>query len=142
MKLRSGCPLNVALEIVGDKWSLLIIRDLLNSKLSFSDFLNSKEAIAKNILSDRLKKLSKFKIVDFKHPESNKKVKLYFLTKKGLDLYPTMVELMLWSKKHSKKLVTSVKGKNVLSEIIKNGKDKYIEKRISNYISIKEREII
>ena len=142
MKFRSGCPLNVALEIVGDKWSLLIIRDLLNSKLSFSDFLNSKEAIAKNILSDRLKKLSKFKIVDFKHPESNKKVKLYFLTKKGLDLYPTMVELMLWSKKHSKKLVTSVKGKNVLSEIIKNGKDKYIEKRISNYISIKEREII
>tara|TARA_Y100000741_G_C18123665_1_gene506096 strand:+ start:176 stop:604 length:429 start_codon:yes stop_codon:yes gene_type:complete len=142
MKLRSGCPLNVALEIVGDKWSLLIIRDLLNSKLSFSDFLNSKEAIAKNILSDRLKKLMKFKIVDFKHPENNKKVKLYFLTKKGLDLYPTMVELMLWSKKHSKKLVTSVKGKNVLSEIIKNGKDKYIEKRISNYISIKEREII
>mgnify|MGYP001159655504 FL=1 len=142
MKLRSGCPLNVALEIVGDKWSLLIIRDLLNSKLSFSDFLNSKEAIAKNILSDRLKKLSKFKIVDFKHPESNKKVKLYFLTKKGLDLYPTMIELMLWSKKHSKKLVTSVKGKNVLSEIIKNGKDKYIEKTISNYISIKEREII
>ena len=142
MKLRSGCPLNVALEIVGDKWSLLIIRDLLNSKLSFSDFLNSKEAIAKNILSDRLKKLLKFKIVDFKHPESNKKVKIYFLTKKGLDLYPTMVELMLWSKKHSKKLVTSVKGKNVLSEIIKNGKDKYIEKRISNYISIKEREII
>ena len=142
MKFRSGCPLNVALEIVGDKWSLLIIRDLLNSKLSFSDFLNSKEAIAKNILSDRLKKLSKFKIVDFKHPESNKKVKLYFLTKKGLDLYPTMVELMLWSKKHSKKLVTSVKGKNVLSEIIKNGKDKYIEKRMSNYISIKEREII
>ena len=142
MKFRSGCPLNIALEIVGDKWSLLIIRDLLNSKLSFSDFLNSKEAIAKNILSDRLKKLLKFKIVDFKHPESNKKVKIYFLTKKGLDLYPTMVELMLWSKKHSKKLVTSVKGKNVLSEIIKNGKDKYIEKRISNYISIKEREII
>lgn len=142
MKFRSGCPLNIALEIVGDKWSLLIIRDLLNKKFSFSDFLNSNEAIAKNILSDRLKKLIKFKIINFKTPINNKKVKLYFLTKKGLDLYPTMVELMLWSKKHSKKLVTSVKGKNVLSEIIKNGKDKYIEKRISNYISIKEREII
>tara|TARA_B100001559_G_scaffold91357_1_gene76509 strand:- start:478 stop:906 length:429 start_codon:yes stop_codon:yes gene_type:complete len=142
MKFRSGCPLNIALEIVGDKWSLLIIRDLLNKKFSFSDFLNSNEAIAKNILSDRLKKLIKFKIINFKTSLNNKKVKLYFLTKKGLDLYPTMVELMLWSKKHSKKLVTSVKGKNVLSEIIKNGKDKYIEKRISNYISIKEREII
>ena len=142
MKFRSGCPLNIALEIVGDKWSLLIIRDLLNKKFSFSDFLNSNEAIAKNILSDRLKKLIKFKIINFKTPLNNKKVKLYFLTKKGLDLYPTMVELMLWSKKHSKKLVTSVKGKNVLSEIIKNGKDKYIEKRISNYKPIKEREII
>ena len=142
MKFRSGCPLNIALEIVGDKWSLLIIRDLLNNKFSFSDFLNSNEAIAKNILSDRLKKLIKFKIINFKIPLNNKKVKLYFLTKKGLDLYPTMVELMLWSKKHSKKLVTSVKGKNVLSEIIKNGKDKYIEKRISNYKPIKEREII
>ena len=142
MKFRSGCPLNVALEIVGDKWSLLIIRDLLNKKFSFSDFLNSNEAIAKNILSDRLKKLIKFKIINFKTPLNNKKVKLYFLTKKGLDLYPTMVELMLWSKKHSKKLVTSVKGKNVLSEIIKNGKDKYIEKRISNYKLIKEREFI
>ena len=142
MKFRSGCPLNIALEIVGDKWSLLIIRDLLNKKFSFSDFLNSNEAIAKNILSDRLKKLIKFKIINFKTSLNNKKVKLYFLTKKGLDLYPTMVELMLWSKKHSKKLVTSVKGKNVLSEIIKNGKDKYIEKRISNYKPIKEREII
>ena len=142
MKFRSGCPLNIALELVGDKWSLIIIRDLLNKKTSFSDFLNSNEAIAKNILSDRLKKLIKFKIINFKTPLNNKKVKLYFLTKKGLDLYPTMVELMLWSKKHSKKLVTSVKGKNVLSEIKKNGKDKYIEKRISNYKLIEEREFI
>ena len=142
MKFRSGCPLNIALEIVGDKWSLLIIRDLLNKKFSFSDFLNSNEAIAKNILSDRLKKLIKFKIINFKTPSNNKKVKLYFLTKKGMDLYPTMVELMLWSKKHSKKLVTSIKGKKVVNEIIRNGKDKYIEKRISNYELIKEREII
>tara|TARA_B100001996_G_scaffold143288_1_gene108991 strand:+ start:731 stop:1159 length:429 start_codon:yes stop_codon:yes gene_type:complete len=142
MRFRSGCPLNVALEIVGDKWSLLIIRDLLNKKFSFSDFLNSNEAIAKNILSDRLKKLIKFKIINFKTPLNNKKVKLYFLTKKGLDLYPTMVELMLWSKKHSNKLVTSIKGKKVLNEIIRNGKGKYIEKRISNYKPIKEKEII
>ena len=64
------------------------------------------------------------------------------MTKKGLDLYPTMVELMLWSKKHSNKLVTSIKGKKVLNEIIRNGKGKYIEKRISNYKPIKEKEII
>ncbi len=137
MKLRSGCPLNVALEIIGDKWSLLIIRDLLNNKLSFSDFLNSNESIAKNILSDRLKKLIKYKIVDFKHPIDNKKVKLYFLTKKGLDLYPTMVELMLWSNKHSSGLVTSVKGKKVLDEIMKYGKDKFVKRRILNYKSLK-----
>ena len=99
--------------------------------------MNSNESIAKNILSDRLKKLIKFKIVDFKHPIDNKKVKLYFLTKKGLDLYPTMVELMLWSNKHSSGLVTSVKGKKVLDEIMKYGKDKYVESRILNYKSLK-----
>ena len=77
MKLRSGCPLNIALELVGDKWSLLIIRDLLNDKFTFSNFLKSNEGIAKNILSARLKKLMKFKIVNFSHPIDNNKVKVF-----------------------------------------------------------------
>jgi len=91
MNLRSGCPLNFTLEMVGDKWSLLIIRDLLNGKFAFTDFLKSNEGIARNILAGRLKRLMNFKIIDFKNPKGNNKVKNYFLTKKGLDLYPAMV---------------------------------------------------
>ena len=133
MKFRSGCPLNIALEIVGDKWSLLIIRDLLNNKSTFSEFLQSNEAIAKNILSARLKKLMKFKIVDFSHPKDNNKVKIYFLTKKGQDLYPVMVELMLWIDKYSSESITSIKGREVLDKIRNNGKDKFVKNKISNY---------
>jgi len=133
MTLRSGCPLNIALELVGDKWSLLIIRDLLNNKSTFSEFLQSNEAIAKNILSARLKKLMKFKIVDFSHPKDNNKVKIYFLTKKGQDLYPVMVELMLWIDKYSSESITSIKGREVLDQIRNNGKDKFVKTKISNY---------
>ncbi len=63
------------------------------------------------------------------------------MTKKGLDLYPTMVELMLWSNKHLPGLVTGVKGKKILNEIKKYGKDKYVESRILNYKSL-NKEII
>ncbi len=131
MILRSGCPLNIALELVGDKWSLLIIRDLFNNKSTFSEFLQSNEAIAKNILSARLKKLMKFKIVDFSHPKDNNKVKIYFLTKKGQDLYPVMVELILWTDKYSSKLIHI--GSKVIGEIKKKGKDKFVKTKISNY---------
>ena len=133
MTLRSGCPLNIALELVGDKWSLLIIRDLLNNKSTFSEFLQSNEAIAKNILSARLKKLMKFKIVDFSHPKDNNKVKIYFLTKKGQDLYPVMVELMVWIDKYSSESIISIKGREVLDQIRNNGKDKFVKTKISNY---------
>ena len=133
MKLRSGCPLNIALELVGDKWSLLIIRDLLNDKFTFSNFLKSNEGIAKNILSARLKKLMKFKIVNFSHPIDNNKVKIYFLTKKGQDLYPVMIELMLWTDKYSPESITSIKGREILDKIKNNGKDRFIKKIISNY---------
>ena len=135
MNLRSGCPLNIALEIVGDKWSLLIIRDLLNGKFTFTDFTKSNEGIAKNILAGRLKRLMNFKIIDFKNPKGNNKVKNYFLTKKGLDLYPAMVELILWSDTYSSELITSNKGRNFLDEIKNKGKDIVIETKISNYKS-------
>ncbi len=133
MTLRSGCPLNFPLEIFGDKWSLLIIRDLINGKFTFTDFLNSNEGIAKNILSARLKKFKKFKIVDFNHPKDNNKVKIYFLTKKGQGLYPVMIELMLWTDKYSSQAITSIKGREALDKIRNNGKDKFVKTKISNY---------
>ncbi len=98
---RSTCPISTALDIFGDKWSLLIVRDLMfNQKKTYGEFLNSEEKIATNILADRLMLLEMGGIISKEeHPESKAKV-LYKLTAKGIDLIPTMVEIILWSEKH------------------------------------------
>ena len=89
-----------ALDIVGDKWSLIVIRDLLGGKTTFKDFMNGPEKIASNILSQRLKWLKNHQILDYRYRKDNKKEKCYFLTNKGIGLYPVMSELMLWSAKN------------------------------------------
>jgi DNA-binding HxlR family transcriptional regulator len=98
---RSTCPISTALDIFGDKWSLLVIRDLMfNEKKTYSEFLDSEEKIATNILADRLMLLEAAEIISkLKHPESKAKV-LYKLTPKGIDLIPVMLEIILWSEKH------------------------------------------
>ncbi len=98
--MRSNCPVNYALEIFGDKWTFLVIRDLVEGKKFYKDFLNSKEGIATNILSDRLKKLEANGIIASKVYEQLKTKKEYSLTEKGKDLIPVLVEIMLWSEKH------------------------------------------
>lgn len=100
---RSDCPISTALDIFGDKWSLLIIRDLMfKHKNTFGDFLSSEEKIATNILTDRLSLLERARIISrHKHPESKAKV-LYKLTKKGIDLVPVLVEIIAWSEKHER----------------------------------------
>ncbi|KQC01185.1 helix-turn-helix domain-containing protein [Pedobacter sp. Hv1] len=98
IKKRSGCPISSALDIIGDKWSLLIIRDIMmNGKNTYNEFLKSKEKIATNVLADRLVMLESVGIlVKEEHPESKAKI-LYRLTHKGIDLLPVLVELILWS---------------------------------------------
>lgn len=98
---RTACPISTALDIFGDKWSLLIIRDLMfKGKNTYGDFLNSEEKIATNILADRLAQLEGGGILSKqKHPESKAKV-LYKLTPKGIDLAPVLVEMIQWSEKH------------------------------------------
>jgi len=98
---RSTCPISTALDIFGDKWSLLIVRDLMfNQKKTYGEFLTSEEKIATNILADRLMLLESGGIISKEeHPESKAKV-LYKLTAKGVDLIPVMVEIILWSEKH------------------------------------------
>ncbi|MBS1689043.1 MAG: helix-turn-helix transcriptional regulator [Bacteroidetes bacterium] len=98
---RSDCPISTALDIVGDKWSLLIIRDMMfKGKNTYGDFLNSEEKIATNILADRLSLLESAGVISkHKHPESKAKV-LYKLTDKGIDLLPVLVELIEWSEKY------------------------------------------
>lgn len=100
-KKRSDCPVSNSLDIWGDKWSLLIIRDLMFAKeCTYGDFLKAPERIATNILASRLQVLEENKIIEkLDHPESKAKV-LYRLTKKGIDLLPIMIEINLWAEKY------------------------------------------
>lgn len=132
-KKRSDCPVSCSLDIWGDKWSLLIIRDLLNAKqCTYGDFLKSPEGIATNILASRLQILEESKIlVKMEHPDSKAKV-LYRLTPKGIDLLPILIEIGLWAEKYypisdaQKKILQAVKKDKVLfikkaiGELLKN----------------------
>lgn len=96
---RSNCPVSCALDLVGDKWTLVIIRDMLMfGKETFKDFSESGEQIATNILSSRLKMLEERKIITKHKSPSNKRVNIYRLTEKGIELLPVIIELVQWSK--------------------------------------------
>ncbi|MCT4614221.1 MAG: helix-turn-helix transcriptional regulator [Marinifilaceae bacterium] len=98
---RCKCPITSALDIVGDKWSLVLIKQILfEGKSTFKDFAESTESIATNILSTRLKMLEDFGIIDKQKLPSNRKTNIYTLTRKGLSLVPVVMELTFWSKKH------------------------------------------
>ena len=100
-KRRSDCPISSSLDVWGDKWSLLIVRDLLdNQERTYGDFLKSGEKIATNILASRLQMLEDNGIITkLEHPESKAKV-LYKLTEKGIDLFPIMIEIGIWADKY------------------------------------------
>ncbi|MDB2695796.1 helix-turn-helix transcriptional regulator, partial [Flavobacteriaceae bacterium] len=87
------CACKVSLDILGDKWSLIIVRDLFRNKNTFSQFLKeSSEGIASNILIDRLKKLIELNIIGFERNPEDKKIKKYYLTDRGVDLYSIIYE--------------------------------------------------
>ena len=98
---RSRCPVVFALDLFGDRWTMLIVRDMiLKGSETYTEFLNSGEGIATNILADRLKRLEEQGIVT-KHDDSEHGAKYrYRLTKKGLDLVPVIVEMIRWGAKH------------------------------------------
>ncbi|MDM7921324.1 MAG: helix-turn-helix domain-containing protein [Pyrinomonadaceae bacterium] len=99
-KLRSNCPVNFGLETFGDKWSLLIVRDMVFwGKKTYSEFLNSDEGIATNILASRLAQLEKNGILIRKPHPADKRKDQYSLTEKGLELIPLLVEIVAWSGK-------------------------------------------
>lgn len=100
-KKRSDCPLSGSLDVFGDKWSLLIIRDLMfGKKCTYNDFLKSDEGIATNILASRLKGLEENGVIEKSaHPDSKAKI-LYSLTQKGIDLLPIIMEIYIWSAKY------------------------------------------
>jgi DNA-binding HxlR family transcriptional regulator len=100
-KRRSGCPVNICLEVFGDRWSLLIVRDLMvRGYRTFKEFQGSGEGIATNILADRLQKLQTAGIIDAEPAQEDGRRINYRLTKKGIDLAPVLLELLIWGAHH------------------------------------------
>ena len=98
---RSGCPVSVSLEILGDRWSLLIIRDLMvRGYRTFREFQEAGEGIATNILADRLGRLEAAKIIVAEPETSDARRINYRLTEKGIDLAPVLLELLIWGARH------------------------------------------
>jgi DNA-binding HxlR family transcriptional regulator len=98
---RCNCPFTSALDVLGDKWILVIVKQMLiEGKETFKDFTESEEAIATNILSAKLKLLEEAGIIIKTKRPDNKKTNLYLLTDKGLALTPILVELATWSDNH------------------------------------------
>jgi DNA-binding HxlR family transcriptional regulator len=98
---RSHCPINFLLETFGDRWTLLVIRDLMfKGKRSYGEFLQSDEKIATNILANRLARLETHGIIDKMPAPDHGSKRLYTLTDKGRDLVPVMLEITAWSARH------------------------------------------
>ena len=118
---RSGCPLNASVEMLGDRWSLLIIRDMMvRGYRTFKEFLSSDEGIATNILADRLRRLEDYGIIVSRpHPSDGRKLD-YLLTKKGMDLAPVLTEMVLWAAAHEET------GNQALVRQIKKDKAKFL----------------
>lgn len=123
--MRSDCPISSSLDIFGDKWSLLIVRDLMLHKFrTYGDFTKSAEKIATNILANRLLMLEDNGII-IKLPYPDNKVKgLYKLSPKGVDLIPALIEIALWG---GKNITNTDAGSSFLKEVKKN-KAKFLKK--------------
>ena len=125
---RSDCPISYALDIFGDKWSLLIVRDLMfKEKTYYTEFLHSEEKISTNILADRLERLETQGLVSKKQDLDHLSRYQYQLTTKGLDLLPVLLEIIGWSAKYdqntaaSKRFVTRLKkDRNAITKEIRS----------------------
>jgi len=118
---RSGCPLNASVEMLGDRWSLLIIRDMmLRGFHSYKEFLECYEGIATNILADRLRKLVAYGIISSEPDPSDGRKVIYVLTRKGIDLAPVLTEMVLWAAAHEDT------GNQALVRQMKEDKQKFL----------------
>jgi DNA-binding HxlR family transcriptional regulator len=100
-KRRSGCPVSVSLELLGDRWSLLIVRDLMvRGYRTFKEFHDSGEGIASNILTNRLRRLEEVGIIGAEAAEGDARRIHYRLTERGIDLAPVLLDLLVWAARH------------------------------------------
>jgi DNA-binding HxlR family transcriptional regulator len=99
-KLRSGCPIATTLDLLGDRWTLVIVRDMVMGKKRFGDFLKSPERIPTNILTDRLARLAEFGLLEKRSYQDNPVRFEYSLTQMGADLLPALQAVCLWANRH------------------------------------------
>ncbi|MBC8240292.1 MAG: helix-turn-helix transcriptional regulator [Alphaproteobacteria bacterium] len=115
---QTGCPITFGLDTFGDRWSLLVIRDImLQGKKTYSEFLEADEGISTNILADRLKHLETEGIIEKSRDPENYKSYLYALTEKGRDLAPIVLEIVAWSGKHDQR---SCASRGILTKMTKD----------------------
>ena len=120
-KWRSGCPLNASVEMLGDRWSLLIIRDMmLRGFRTYKEFLESFEGIATNILADRLRSLQDHGIISTERDPADRRKRIYRLTAKGIDLAPALTEMVLWAAAHENT------GNQPLIQQMRNDKETFL----------------
>ena len=120
-EFRSGCPVSSSLDVVGDKWSLLIIRDMLvKHKKTFKEISDSDEKIAPSILSARLKLLESYKLIFKTKAPENKKENIYLLTEKGIRLTPIIIEFSLWGNYNMREFneIDDIEGLNLDKTLI------------------------
>ena len=132
-KFRCKCPITSAIDILGDKWILVIIKQMLiEDSITFKDFIESDESIATNILSSKLKCLEELEIIIKKQLPDNKKTNLYLLTEKGLALTPIIVELSIWSDENVRELNKIMRDSPEIA-IMKSDKNTFIKMIQENY---------
>ncbi len=133
VKFRCDCPISSALDILGDKWTIVIVKQmLLEGRKTFKDFLEADEGIATNILATRLKWLEGFELITKEKLPDNKKTNIYRLTEKGLSLTPVVIELAIWSDKNLRQLHPILQESHEMMETDKQG---FINLLIDNYKS-------
>ena len=132
-EFRCDCPVTSAIDILGDKWMLIIIKQMLIEGMeTFKDFTDSDEAISTSILTLKLKCLESYGLIERKNHPSNKKTKLYHLTNKGLSLAPLVVDLAIWSDQNLREFNPIMRQTEAL-EFMKSNREGAIEALKKNY---------
>ncbi|PTM10092.1 MAG: hypothetical protein DA446_09325 [Bacteroidetes bacterium] len=134
--LRTSCPLATSLDLVGDRWMMVILRDLFLGKNTFTEFLEAPEKISNTVLSDRLKRLHRIGLISYINDKNNRKIKHYYMTDHGVELYPVIFELMIWARKNmsfhyhevAENFFASIEGRDRV-DIIAEAKADYTRKR-------------
>ena len=137
-EFRSLCPVATGLDILGDKWTLLILRDMIwGHKCLFSEFKESPEHIPSKMLSNRLKKLEALGFISKKEGLTNKKSVFYLMEEKGMDAFPIMIEMAIFTSKHFIDYLGTTYTKEPRGVMIKNKKE-YIADMVKQYKRFKK----